>query len=101
MSSRAISMDGIPVPADPLSVKEKPVPAEPELDQVAFANTVGRRLGRWLFGHGLPMVAGAAAFLGLWEIVSLFAHDLPGPFVTLTLCITFVRGNFFGDGNRI
>jgi nitrate/nitrite transport system permease protein len=47
------------------------------------------------------MLAGAGALFGAWELVSLVAHDLPGPVVTIALSTEFVRANFFGDGNRI
>jgi nitrate/nitrite transport system permease protein len=56
---------------------------------------------RWAREKAFPALLGFAFFLSIWAIVSCFAHDLPGPLATFSLCVEFIRANFWGDQNRV
>jgi nitrate/nitrite transport system permease protein len=60
-----------------------------------------RLAGAWIVKHVIPALIGAAVFLGLWSLLSLFVPELKGPINTFTECLAFIRANLTSDGNRL
>jgi nitrate/nitrite transport system permease protein len=63
--------------------------------------TPAEKVGRWVATSVFPALLGMGLLVAFWACVSLFATDLPNPKVTFLKCLEFVKGNFWGDANRV
>jgi len=92
-----------PAPVPAAESKAEPVfAAQPALaPQRARTLFQDRPFACWIRKKLLPTILGLVFCLSMWSLITLFAHDLPGPVLTFTQCATFVRANFWGDQNRV
>ncbi len=92
MNQPALALTDATAAAAPAAAKKAPVAKLAPRD---------RPFAVWVRTRAFPALVGIAFSLCVWALISCFAHDLPGPLVTLKLCIEFVRANFWGDQNRV
>ena len=74
---------------------------EKSVPSAGVSLTPAEKVGRWVATNVFPAVLGLALLLAVWACISLYATDLPNPKVTFEKCWDFVKGNFWGDANRV